>query len=300
MPFHIDRIKKASRKVRKFIERNRKTPTSKAIHDLRTSTSSLETAFTTLHLDKKSAVKNLLQELGGVRRRAGKVRDMDVLTEDLLSMRLNGDRDCQVQLVEYLGAKRDKHAGKLHRKLEEATRHLVRDLKRQCGHLEAVLKKAEESPSSNAVSASMTTTLQLASELQKPARLTRGNLHPYRLKVKQLRNVLQLSANTGDSELFDKLGEVKDAIGEWHDSEELVRIATKLLNHGPRCRLMKLLKTTSDERFEHALSLTKQLRKKYLKAGMSQGGTPSAVSRDVVEATSSIAQHSADQTTRYK
>ena len=63
--------------------------------------------------------------------------------------------------------------------------------------------------------------------LKRPVRLNRNNLHPYRLKVKELRNVLQLSNRADDIEFVEKLGQVKDAIGDWHDWEELVRIPRK-------------------------------------------------------------------------
>jgi len=59
-----------------------------------------------------------------------------------------------------------------------------------------------------------------------------------------LRDVLQLSDRPGDREFLEKLGEVKDAIGEWHDWEELIAMATQLLDHGTSCKLIKHLKDT--------------------------------------------------------
>ena len=68
---------------------------------------------------------------------------------------------------------------------------------------------------------------ELLSELYRPARLNKRNLHPYRLKIKELRYVMQLSEDNGSHEFVKKLGEAKDAIGEWHDWEELLAIAKK-------------------------------------------------------------------------
>jgi hypothetical protein len=42
--------------------------------------------------------------------------------------------------------------------------------------------------------------------------LNKPNLHPYRLKVKELRNVLQMADNADQQEFITRLGEVKDAI----------------------------------------------------------------------------------------
>src|SRR5262245_18331847 len=84
MAFDIKRIHKSSRRVMKFLRKNSTRPGSNAVHNLRTSTRSLETTFVTLGLDSKQNVKRLLRGLRDVRRGAGRVRDMDVLTANAL------------------------------------------------------------------------------------------------------------------------------------------------------------------------------------------------------------------------
>jgi CHAD domain-containing protein len=121
--------------------------------------------------------------------------------------------------------------------------------------------------------------------------LNRKTLHPYRLKVKELRNVLQLSEQSGDQEFVDALGAVKDAIGEWHDWETLVAIAGRVLAHGPSCKLVKELQVTSDAQYARALSVTNHFRSKYLKTGKpgSHRMKNAALSVPVLRATSAIA-----------
>jgi CHAD domain-containing protein len=53
----------------------------------------------------------------------------------------------------------------------------------------------------------------------RPLQLRKSNLYQYRLKVKELRNLLQLAEDADQQAFIDRLGEVKDAIGEWHDWE---------------------------------------------------------------------------------
>jgi hypothetical protein len=103
--------------------------------------------------------------------------------------------------------------------------------------------------------------------------------------------VLQLSDRTSDDEFFEKLGVVKDAIGEWHDCEELITIARKLLDHGPSCKLIKHLKMISTSKYEKALSSTNQLRSHYLKPRPAGRVSKSPLSNTVLRATSLIAQH---------
>jgi len=62
------------------------------------------------------------------------------------------------------------------------------------------------------------------------------------------------------------LGRTKDAIGEWHDWEELVAISEKILDHGAQCHLVQQLKAIAAEKYQSALSHAVLLRKRYLGA----------------------------------
>jgi CHAD domain-containing protein len=202
-----------------------------------------------------------------VRKRAGKVRDIDVLVADLLTLKQDGEQDCLVQLLEYLGAEREKCVKKLHSVVESVGRKLRRDLKRNSKRVEALLKEAETSPGdSDAMVLTIAKAVKLSSDLNSFSRLTKNNLHRYRLKVKELRDVFQLSKQPGNSEFLEELGDVKDAIGDWHDWEQLVGIAADALDHGSSCKLIKDMKKTAQSKYRHALLLTRSLRSHYLKA----------------------------------
>src|SRR5262245_37020494 len=269
MSFDIERIQKSTRRVRKFLQKNSKRPSSDAIHNLRTSTRSLETTFTTFRLDSKKSVKRLLRGLTDVRKRAGKVRDMDVLTADALTVNQTAEQDCLVQLLEYLGAKRNKYAKKLRLVIATDSPQLRRNLKRSSKRVEKLLKQAESNPAdSHAGPVLMAKAMTLSSDLKGPPRLNRRNLHHSRLKVTHMRDDLQLSDQPDDQDFLEKLGEVKDAIGEWHYWEELIAIATQLLDHGTSCKLVKHLRDTSNSKYERALFLTNDLRSNYLTSRM--------------------------------
>jgi ADP-heptose:LPS heptosyltransferase len=93
---------------------------------------------------------------------------------------------------------------------------------------------------------------------------------------------------------IDKLSEVKDAIGEWHDWDELSGIARELLNHGSLCKLLRELKAVRDTKYERALLLAKEMRNTYLpwkaKAGTSKGRQARRLAHPVLVATSAIAE----------
>ena len=102
-----------------------------------------------------------------------------------------------MQLLEHLGARRRKEAKKLRAIVTKSGSTLRKHLKRTSADLRRVLCERTEDPcdpkAASAVAAARALTLE--SELTAPARLERENLHPYRLKVKELHNVLRLAEN---------------------------------------------------------------------------------------------------------
>ena len=116
------------------------------------------------------------------------------------------------------------------------------------------------------VSATLSTSaLTLLSELMEPPQLKKSNLHEYRLKVKELRNLLQMAENADGQTFVHHLGDVKDAIGEWHDWEILVSTAHDVLEHGGKCRLVVTLRKIAATKFKKALRLSQAMRRNDLR-----------------------------------
>jgi CHAD domain-containing protein len=222
-----------------------------------------------------------MKDLRRCRKRAGRVRDMDVLTEYASTVHLKGEEDCSVRLLEHLGIQRRKYAKKLYTDVRRLRSPLRKDLKRTAAILSGLVQTNGEDPSVRPVAPKAAgSAVTLAVQLAAPRRLDKRNLHPYRLKVKELRNVLHMAA--GDSPQFvNDLVRVKDAIGEWHDWEELASIATAELNHGSRCGLVAELKRIAGLKYEHALALSQALRSNYLRSSHPHKNRSSAVSPGV-------------------
>src|SRR4030095_16726479 len=110
--------------------------------------------------------------------------------------------------IEYLGAERSKSARKLRVEVDASGPALRRGLKKAFKGVDKLLTKAEKNPSdTDATPVAMARALKLSTELNSTTRLDRRNLHAYRLKVKELRNVLQLSDHAKEQEFVAKLGE---------------------------------------------------------------------------------------------
>jgi hypothetical protein len=128
------------------------------------------------------------------------------------------------------------------------------------------------------------TAVRLSVQLAGPPRLNKTNLHPYRLKVKRLQNILRLAEAPSGIRFIKDLGDVMDSIGHWHDWEELVGIASKLLNHALNCLLLAEVKRIAESKYDHALSLGLKFRKTYLQSngGKTKNHSGSGASRPLV------------------
>jgi CHAD domain-containing protein len=262
MAVEFKKVLKPGCKLRKLLKRMGARPTPEQVHDFRTNSRKLEANLEAFGIDGSRVGKRILKPLSRFRKRAGKIRDMDVLTSYAATIQpQDGEKDCAVQLLEHLGAKRRQHARKFYRVSRQDGPVLIKRLKK----LERKLAKSEARTEKDGRPDSMacSVALQLGSRLASGARLNHSMLHPFRLKVKELRNVLRLAGDP-DQNLVDALGSVKDVIGEWHDWEELVGIAEKTLDHGTQCKLMQTLTATTQKKFEKALSEAEELRKRYL------------------------------------
>jgi CHAD domain-containing protein len=286
------RLIKPAKKLRKLFRKLHRDPTPDEVHDLRTSARRFEAAFKALALDESGVPKSVLKALDHVRKRAGKVRDMDVLTGFAAGVRPHGEEDCHLRLLEHLGARRQKQAGKLRTEVKRLRSPLSKSLDRASSRITKLLDRKDTGPAANAAANAVAAAVRLSAELAAPPRLNKTNLHPYRLKVKELQNVLLMAEGASRPRFVVDLGDVKDAIGEWHDWEEMAGMAAKLPDHGGNCALQAELKRTAETKYHRALSLALKLRKTYLenaepaRKNAASGGIPRA---PVWEATARLA-----------
>jgi len=259
MSLNADRIEKDVRKLRNLVKKLPRNPTPEEIHLLRTRLRRLEVELQASGLDAQRKEKWLLKQFARIRKRAGKVRDMDVLTAHLSTVRVNGKLDCLIQLFEYLGAKRYEKAERLHQVVNKHRDTINKRLKKIARTLEKRMGK------SSAANAATSAAMQSSAELAAYGSLNRGNLHEYRVKLKELRDILQMGEETRKEEFVESLGKIKDEIGEWHDWEELNSIAAKILDHSAGCKLQRQLKEITQQKYESALSSANKLQKTYFR-----------------------------------
>jgi CHAD domain-containing protein len=272
MPLVKTEIQANLRKLRRSLKLAPKRLTPEDVHKLRTRARrivGLSDAHSLPALNKAKLAKPLKR----IRKRAGRVRDMDVLTALLAAMHSDEDPSCRTQLLEYLGAKRYRRADRLVQLLADQGPALRKELRRVANGVAKDTSRKRGKAAGKARTRQSAQVLELTAGLGEPANLTKSNLHPFRLKVKELRDALRVAGGTPDSRFAGTLGQCKNAIGEWHDWEELIAAAEKTLDHGPPCPLLQELKTISKQKFDSALTIAEKLRTDYARPKTGKAST---------------------------
>jgi CHAD domain-containing protein len=294
-------VHKPFRKLGKLLKNFPDPPSEEDVHDVRTQTRRLEAICDAFHLENKKVGSRLLRSLKPIRKAAGGVRDMDVLIDLTASLDPENHASCRLKLVEHLANRRTKAAKKLMKTVNDAESDL-KPLIKHCRQLaesglDAVgstdpKEEKERAKARRKSVESMASSLEIEQELRDWPKLSSDNIHPFRLKVKELRYVLQLGRHD-DSRLIDRLGEVKDQIGRWHDWDQLAGIAAKVLDHGASCPVNARIRETTKQELQKALEISNQMRAEYLAADSSRRPKKKAAVKEIhpamVQATSRLA-----------
>jgi CHAD domain-containing protein len=252
------------RKLRKSIQGIRESPMPDDVHALRTQTRHVEAILLAFQLERKAVGSELLKSLKPIRKAAGDVRDMDVLIGFSSSLERAVDDQCLVQLLEFLARHRAKSAAKLHKAVVDRRHEARKSLRRCIRHIEDAVSSSKTSLSDGRKMStnSMSVSFQLEAELANWPKLTEKNIHPFRLKVKILRYILQL-AKDSNSKFIKALGKVKDQIGAWHDWIELATIAKNAFRHRDECVLNRQIQQRTKTEFIKALKVANAMRARY-------------------------------------
>lgn len=257
MPLDQDKLQSPIRKLRKSL-RNPK-PSPEQVHKLRTRSRRVEAIISALSFDQDRNARRMLDAISAIRRKAGKVRDMDVLTSYAAQLSADGEREYLTQLLEHLGVERSRYSRKLidtiHRDGGEARRQL-----KDCSEIIKICFASKEKHQASTKEA-MAAVLQISTELSSWPKLNRGNLHAFRLKVKDLRYILELAENP-DAPFIDSLSHVKDVIGEWHDWSELANLSADILGRDG-LKLTRQIREIAAGKFKRAVAEADRVRRRY-------------------------------------
>lgn len=242
------------RKLRKLFKKFPTEPRPDKVHSLRTQTRRLEATLATLTHGQDASAQKLLKAVTPVRKAAGKVRDLDVHIENVVALRDQDHGDGVIRLVEHLAELRAKKVDRLQTEVARRSSKARRGLKRCSKGIERAIDAKSSAAETDAARLQI-----LTAELEHWPRLTSKNLHAFRIRVKELQYMLQLTPETTKNQL-QPLAKVKDSAGEWHDWVELQGIAQEVLDPQVDYRLLTLIKQTVQTKLRRALAEANTLK----------------------------------------
>jgi CHAD domain-containing protein len=227
-------------------------PRAEHVHRFRTGTRRLQILLGELSPKLDRNEKKLLKLLVRIRKRAGKVRDLDVQLAALRSLKIPQEPRRKTQLVHRLIELRSQQEKKLKKAVDEdSVREIRKRLKRAAKNLDP---QAGRDPL--AVAKGM-----IAGINRGEAPVTEAILHQYRILSKRARYAAEFAEPTREAEQFIAgVKRVQDALGDWHDWLTLTQTATEHLGEVRESSLVAELHNVTGAKFRHAVSLLSPLR----------------------------------------
>ena len=223
-----------------------------SVHKVRTYSRRVEALLGDLDPEPNRNNRKLLKLLGKLRKKAGRVRDLDVQMSNLRGLKIASETGQKSQLQRELAQERGKQAKKLARSLDkENARELHRRLKRAAGELEF-------SESTKPLSVTMRELSQLERS-QGP--LTEKTLHQYRIAGKRARYLAEFAGKDPEAlGVVEQLKRLQDVIGDWHDWLKLTERAEELFGGVRDSALVAALRNLTRAKFRQGVDAVVEMR----------------------------------------
>jgi CHAD domain-containing protein len=259
-----ERSKSLSRDLAKFVAKLSEGVSEKGVHRLRTTIRRLETLVDADMPRLRRKQKKALDELRVLRKRAGKVRDLDIQIA-LLGSIGNGSASADRRaLAEVLNARRERQVARL----VLASKKL--DSVKLFDRLTRIADDAgpEETPAATVLGELRERLSQLAQEYGSRRSLKPARLHKLRIQVKLLRYRAELAQGApGQEEFIEKLRYVQGLVGEWNDWGMLMESADEHFRERVNCALLVEIRSLLSARYSAADSAAANLLAAYAPAG---------------------------------
>jgi CHAD domain-containing protein len=227
-------------------------PRAENVHRFRTGTRRLQILLGELSAKPGRGQKKLLKLLGRIRKRAGKVRDLDVQLAALRSLKVPGEPRRKTQLVNHLIELRGRQEKKLRKAVDDDN---VRDIQKR-------LKRASKNFNPEASVDPLAVAKGMLEKIDHgDAPITEALLHQYRILSKRARYAAEFAEQSPEAEQFIAgLKRIQDALGDWHDWLTLTQTAVERLGEVRQSSLASELHNVTGAKFRHAVAVLSQMR----------------------------------------
>jgi CHAD domain-containing protein len=227
-------------RMNRYIGRIAKDLTPENVHHFRTNGRRVEALIDTLAPETKNK-KKALRLLAKLRKRAGKVRDIDVQIGLLKSLKVPDRQSHRARLLELLD---EEHRRRTRKLIKAADASTLRELARR-------LRREQESIQFDGINPLLLAMSALPMVDQ--SSLTEENLHSFRIGAKRARYLAELAGeNAGAKAFVEELKSAQNAAGDWHDALKLKERAEKDFGSASESALVSMLQNVSRARFRSA------------------------------------------------
>lgn len=259
MPIDAKRSGLAFQKLGRELTKLAKKPTPDSVHKFRTNSRRVEALLSEVVLDHHRNDQKLLKLLARLRKKAGRVRDLDVQIAALRSLKTPQTNGHKSQFMDALVEERVLREKKLENAFDRKTAAEIRQrLKRSVGDLKIP-------NTSEPLALTLNKLAQLARD---HAPLTEKTLHQYRIIGKRARYIAELAGQDPEAKrVVDLLKHMQDVIGDWHDWLKLTEKAQEILGEVRDSALVAMLRNVTQAKFRQSLDAVAEIRAAFALSG---------------------------------
>jgi len=227
-------------RMNRYIGRLAKDAKAADVHRFRTNSRRVEALVGELAVETSNK-KKLLKVLSKLRKKAGRVRDLDVQIAFLKDLKIPDRQNHRAQLLEVLAEEQARRSRKLTKYFDGER---VRQLRKR-------LRKAEPELALDGIDPLKLAVAHLPKPTQTP--ITERTLHACRIATKRARYLAELVGDSPEGKVFlTELKRAQDEIGRWHDVLKLTERAEQLFGGVRDSALVSALQNVNHARFRRA------------------------------------------------
>lgn len=252
MAFDAKRSRLLFQRLSRELSKLARRPAPENVHKFRTHSRRVEALLNEVLPKLSRNDRKLLKLLGRLRKKAGRVRDLDVQISLLRNLKMPQGSGHKAQFMEALVQDRTKREKKLARAFTPETAAELR--KRLSRAASGMVRVKDADPLALTLS-------RLAQLGREHVPLTERTLHQYRIIGKRARYIAELAdTNAHASQVVEQLKHMQDVIGDWHDWLKLTQKAESLLGGVRDSSLVSLLHSVTQAKFRLSLNAVAEIR----------------------------------------
>jgi CHAD domain-containing protein len=259
MAFDAKRSRQTFQRLDRELAKLVKRPAPNRVHKFRTNSRRVEALLSEVVAKLDRNDEKLLKLLARLRKKAGRVRDLDVQIAALRALKFPQANGHKSQLMDALVSERTTREKKLAKAFDRDT----------AGEIRKRLRRARRELDIPANTNPLALTLRKLRELARdPAPLTEKTLHQYRIIGKRARYVAELAGGNPEAKrVVEQLKHMQDVIGDWHDWLKLTQRAEELVGTVRDSALVAMLRNVTQAKFRQSLDAVAEIRSAFASQG---------------------------------